>query len=556
VPATLRSLRIRNLALVESLDWELESGFNVVTGETGAGKSIILGALKLVLGERADKSLIRAGTDQCSVETLFELDDSARIDQILEEQGIEPCEEGRLLLRRIFAASGTNRQFINGSLSTLAVLKEVGNRLVDLHGPHDHQALLARDEQLRLLDAFAENSGSLNEYQRVFQAQADLHRELRQLESEYAENNIVLWQHQRAELQGAGLKVGELAAVQARYAVAANARRILELTSAIIYGLSHSEESVLIRLAEVARLLKELERLDGGTVEFMESHRVATVELEELEQGLLHYQDKLEIDPGALHQMEERLNLIQALQRKYQRDEGGMLELAGELEEKLNRVERRDEVIAQIQSKIEIFSQQVRQLCAQLTRKRRSAASELEGRIGQHLSELGFRQANFKIEFDALHQPGNTGADAAEFLFAANPGEPLRPLRAIASSGEISRIMLAFKTALAQQDLVGLLVFDEIDANVGGEIANAVGSKMQALGATHQILAITHMPQVAAAAPTHFLVTKEVDGGRTRTALEEVKTDRRVDEIARMLGGKTKSAVAHARELLRLANSK
>lgn len=554
MPATLRSLQIRNLALVESLDWELESGFNVVTGETGAGKSIILGALKLVLGERADKSLIRTGADQCSVETLFELDDSARIDQILEEQGIEPCEEGRLLLRRIFAASGTNRQFINGSLSTLAVLKEVGNRLVDLHGPHDHQSLLARDEQLRLVDAFAENGGSLNEYQRAFQAQADLHRELHQLESEYAENNVVLWQHQRAELQGAGLKVGELATVQARYAVAANAQRILELTSAIIHGVSHSEESVLVRLAEVARLLKELERLDGDTAEFIESHRVATVELEELEQGLLHYQDNLEIDPGALHQMEERLNLIQALQRKYQRDEEGLLELAGELEEKLSRVERRDEVAAQIQSKIERFSQQVQQLCTQLTGKRRSAASELEGRIGQHLSELGFRQANFKIQFDALHEPGSTGADVVEFLFAANPGEPLRPLRAIASSGEISRIMLAFKTALAQQDLVGLLVFDEIDANIGGEIANAVGLKMQTLGATHQVLAITHVPQVAAAAPTHFLVTKEVDGGRTRTALEEVKNDRRVDEIARMLGGKTKSAVAHARELLRLAD--
>jgi len=538
------------------MDWELESGFNVVTGETGAGKSIILGALKLVLGERADKSLIRAGADQCSVETLFELDDSVRIDQVLEEQGIEPCEEGRLLVRRIFAATGTNRQFINGSLSTLAVLKEVGDRLVDLHGPHDHQSLLSREEQLRLVDAFAENEGLLTEYQRVFQGQADLHRELRQLESENAENNIALWRHQVAELQGAGLKAGELAAIQARYAVAANARRILELTSAIIHGLSHSEDSVVMRLAEVARLLRELERLDGGTAAFVESHRVATVELEELEQELLHYQDKLELDPGALKEMEERLNLIQALQRKYQRDEEGMLELARELEDKLSRIERRDDSIAQIRSKIEMFSQQVRQLCAQLTRKRRSAASELKGRIGQHLSELGFRQANFKIQFDALQAPGNSGTDAVEFLFAANPGEPLRPLRAIASSGEISRIMLAFKTALAQQDLVGLLVFDEIDANVGGEIANAVGLKMRALGATHQVLAITHMPQVAAAAPTHFLVTKEVAGGRTRTALEEVQNDRRVEEIARMLGGKTRSAMAHARELLKLANIK
>jgi DNA repair protein RecN (Recombination protein N) len=551
VPATLRSLRIRNLALVESLDWELESGFNVVTGETGAGKSIILGALKLVLGERADKSLIRAGADQCSVETLFELEDSVRIDQLLEEQGIDPCEGGRLLLRRIFAVTGTNRQFINGSQTTLAVLKEIGDRLVDLHGPHDHQSLLSRVEQLRLVDAFAENNAVLNEYQRVFQAQADLHHELHELQSEYAEDNIALCRHQLAELQGAGLKVGELAALQAKYAVAANARRILELTSAIIHGVSQAEESVLMRLAEVARLLKELERLDASTAEFNESHRSAAVELEELERAILRYQGKLEIDPGALHQMEERLNLIQGLQRKYHQDEKEMLELVSELEEKLNRVERRDEFIAQLQAKIEVHSRQSRVLCAQLAEKRRSAASELGRRIGKHLSDLGFHQARFEIYFEALDDPGNTGADAVEFLFASNPGEPLRPLRAIASSGEISRIMLAFKTALAQQDLVGLLVFDEIDANVGGEIASAVGSKMKALGATHQVLAITHMPQVAAAAPTHFLVSKEVDDGRTRTALEKVRDDRRVDEIARMLGGKTKSAVAHARELLK-----
>ncbi|MGA8659812.1 MAG: DNA repair protein RecN [Chthoniobacterales bacterium] len=551
MPATLRSLRIRNLALVESLDWELESGFNVVTGETGAGKSIILGALKLVLGERADKSLIRAGADQCSVETLFELEDSVRIDQLLEEQGIDPCEEGRLLLRRIFAVTGTNRQFINGSQTTLAVLKEIADRLVDLHGPHDHQSLLSRVEQLRLVDAFAENNAVLNEYQRVFQAQADLHHELHELQSEYAEDNIALWRHQLAELQGAGLKVGELAALQAKYAVAANARRILELTCAIIHGLSQAEESVLMRLAEVARLLKELERLDASTAEFSESHRSAAVELEELERAILRYQDKLEIDPGALHQMEERLNLIQGLQRKYHQDEKEMLELVSELEEKLSRVERRDEFIAQLQAKIEVHSRQLLVLCAQLAEKRRSAASELGRRIGKHLSDLGFHQARFEIYFEALDDPGNTGADAVEFLFASNPGEPLRPLRAIASSGEISRIMLAFKTALAQQDLVGLLVFDEIDANVGGEIANAVGSKMKALGATHQVLAITHMPQVAAAAPTHFLVSKEVDDGRTRTALEKVRDDRRVDEIARMLGGKTKSAVAHARELLK-----
>jgi DNA repair protein RecN (Recombination protein N) len=551
VPATLRSLRIRNLALVESLDWELESGFNVVTGETGAGKSIILGALKLVLGERADKSLIRAGADQCSVEALFELEDSARIDQILEKQGIDPCEEGRLLLRRLFAASGTNRQFINGSQTTLAVLKEIGDGLVDLHGPHDHQSLLSREEQLRLVDAFAENEAALDEYQRVFQAQADLQRELLQLQSEYAEDNIALLRHQLAELQSAGLEVGELTALQAKYAVGANARRILELTSAIIHGLSQSDEAVLTRLAEVARLLRELERLDGSTAEFNENHRSATVELEELAQAILRYQDKVEIDPGALQQMEERLNLIEALQRKYRRNEEEMLELASEVEEKLSRVERGDEFIAQIQSKIELHSRQTQVLCAQLAEKRRSAATELGRSLRKHLSDLGFYRAHFQIHFDTLNEPGKTGADAVEFLFASNPGEPAKPLRAIASSGEVSRIMLAFKTALAQQDLVGLLVFDEIDANVGGEIANAVGSKLKALGATHQVLAITHMPQVAAMAPTHFVVSKEVDDGRTRTALEEVKDNRRIDEIARMLGGKTKSAVGHARELLK-----
>jgi DNA repair protein RecN (Recombination protein N) len=550
VPATLRSLRIRNLALVEFLDWELEPGFTVVTGETGAGKSIVLGALKLVLGERADKSLIRTGAEQCSVEALFEVADAARINALLSEQGVDPCEDKQLLLRRVLATNGTNRQFINGCQTTLSVLKEVGDGLVDLHGPHDHQSLLAREYQLRLVDAFGGIEDIYHSFREALEKLGILRAELNELETANSAGNLELWQHQAAEIRDAGIQVGESETLEAKYAVASNARRILELTSLSLLQLADAEDSILTRLGDIARTLRELDKLDPGTVELARIHQSGTVELEELEQGLRHYQQKIDVDPGTLRQLEERLNLLETLRRKYHRNEEELLALAAELGERLSQIDGREAALEKLRADVEATSRKIQDIGKNLASSRRVAGTKLAGQIGVHLADLGFQQAKFDLEWKELADPISSGFDQLEFLFSPNPGEPLKPLRAIASSGEISRVMLAIKTALAQQDLIGLLVFDEIDANVGGEIAHAVGRKMQTLGENHQVLAITHMPQVAAAARKHFFVSKEVSEGRTRTALQEVGGAERLDEIARMLGGKSRSALEHARTLL------
>jgi DNA repair protein RecN (Recombination protein N) len=550
VPATLRSLRIRNLALVELLDWDLASGFTVVTGETGAGKSIILGALKLVLGERADKTLIRTGADQCSVEALFDLDDIVKINRLLQEQGIDPCEDGRLLLRRTYAISGTNRQFINGSQTTAAFLKRIGDGLVDLHGPHDHQSLLSTEHQLALIDAFGGNEKLLKLYREEYSSLSSLRKEREELLRETTEANLHLWRYQLQELEAAELQSGELTALQARHRAASNARRLLEISGAILQGLSEAENSILSQLADIARLLRELNRLDESTSDFWRAHETATIELEELGRDIAGYQAGVEIDPEALRKLEERLNLLQSLQRKHARDEEGLIALTNELSRLVERFNQRDQMLARIEAELREAEEQVRIRGKELTGARSKAATKLTQVIRMHLKDLGFKQAGFEIQINARTEPGDDGFETIEFFFAPNPGEPTKPLRAIASSGEISRLMLAVKTALSEQDLVGLLVFDEIDANVGGEIAHSIGAKMRSLGAHRQVLAITHMPQVAAAASCHFYVSKEVTGGRTRTGLTEVVGTQRVEELARMLGGKSKSAVEHAKEML------
>jgi DNA repair protein RecN (Recombination protein N) len=555
VPATLRSLRIRNLALVESLDWELASGFSVVTGETGTGKSIIVGGLKLVLGERADKSLIRTGADQCAVEALFELEEILEVDQMLGEQGIDACEEGQLLLKRIFSVSGGSRQFINGSQTTLGVLKQVGDGLVDLHGPHDHQSLLSCDQQLVLIDAFAEHRELLQTYRASFQRLSGLRMEREELLEQTTNQNLDLWRHQLEELESASPQPSELQALQTRYSLASNARRLIEVTGAILQRLSASEDSVLKQVAEIARQLREINRLDESTTELMRAHEAAAIELEELERSIVTYRTRLEIDPEALRWMEERLNLLQSLQRKHHRDENGLLELMEELKGRLERQDRREEMLAQIDARLLSEADTLKLFGDELTRSRTRTAKSLSKTIQAHLKDLGFGQAAFEIRIDSASEPRATGFETVEFLFAPNPGEPLKPLRAVASSGEISRVMLAVKTVLAQQDLVGLLVFDEIDANVGGEIAHSIGTKMRSLGDNRQVVAITHMPQVAAAASRHFKVSKAVTEGRTRTSLTEVEGESRVEELARMLGGKTKSAIEHARELLKRRKS-
>jgi len=552
VPATLTSLRIRNLALVEELTWTLASGFTVVTGETGSGKSIIVGALKLILGERADKTLVRTGAESCTVESVFQFSDTKVLNRELEEFGVEPCEGGELILKRVFSTTGTNRQFINGSPTTLAVLKELGDGLVDLHGPHDHQSLLSDTKQLSLLDAFADAAALLEKYEGQYQKLNQLIEEHTELSTSEAalEREVDLLRHQVREIEAAQLRADEETELLAKYSVWANSRRLLEVSTQVIGRLSEADDAVLGRLTEIGKLLRDLERIDPAATRFSESHQRAATELEDLAQSLQDYAQEMDLDPERLAQMEERVSLFETLKRKYGGSIAEVITFGEQAGERLRKIESRGTELERLAGEIEAGRKAVQETGKKLNAKRAAAAPKLATSVTTHLRDLGFKKSDFRVSLASLEKPGPHGLESIAFLFAPNPGEPPKPLKAIASSGEISRVMLAVKSSLAAQDTIPLLVFDEIDANVGGEIAHAVGAKMKSLAAEHQVLCISHLPQVAAQANTQFVVTKEFMKDRTISQLEKVEGKARVEEIARMLGGKSDSALAHAKTLL------
>src|SRR3954469_18176475 len=552
--AVLTLLRIRNLALVEELEWQIGPGFIAVTGETGAGKSIIIGALQLLLGERADKSLIRTGADLCTVEAVFSGAELQRLNSNLTEAGIEPCEDD-LILKRTLSSSGTNRQFINGSPTTLSVLKHLGDELVDLHGPHDHQSLLSPERQLSLLDSFARAEQQLDEYR-------TLYRQLQTLLAEHAaldtaetarEQELDLLRHQITEIASAKLVASEEEEIEKRYKLASNSKRLIELASGIANRLSEADNSVLAQLAETQRLLRELEKIDSSITQFSSAHAAAVVELSEIARTLSAYAEKFDLDPEQLAAVEQRVSLFETLKRKYGGSIADVITFGERAAERMRKIEGRDAELERLTKDMENVRAQMNRAGEALRKSRLKVAPKLSENIRRNLRDLGFRQSEFEVKLTALDAPRPNGFDSIELLFSPNPGEPLKPLRAIASSGEISRLMLAIKSALAAHDAIPLLVFDEIDTNVGGEIAHAVGAKMQTLAKDHQVICITHLPQVAAAASVHFVVTKEVIRGRTHSQLREVKGKARREEIARMLGGKSESALKLAASMLEQA---
>ena len=548
----LQLLRIKNLALVEDLEWEIAPGFIAITGETGAGKSIIIGALQLLLGERGDKSLLRSGAETCTVEAIFHGDECAKWNERLEESGIEPCD-GDLILKRSLSRSGNNRQFINGSPTTLANLKELGDDLVDLHGPHDHQSLLSPDRQLDLLDAFAAAKEAREKFLKIF-------RELRALEAEHAalntaesarEQELDLLRHQTNEIHAANLSAEEEAQIESRYRLASNSRRLIELASVVATKLSEADDAILAQLGETQKLLRELEKLDPAMATPANAHESAVVELSEIARDLGRYAENLDLDPEQLAALEQRVSLFESLKRKYGATIADVIAFGERATDRMRKIEGRDEERRRLTNEIATHTAELQRAGETLTRLRAKAAPKLSEMVRRNLRDLGFKQSQFEARLSETETPRASGFDTVELLFSPNPGEPLKPMRAIASSGEISRLMLAIKSALAAQDAVPLLVFDEIDANVGGEIAHAVGARMRELAKRHQVLCITHLPPVAAAATSQFVVTKEVRSGRTFTQLREVTGKARREEIARMLGGKSEEAMKLAATMLR-----
>ncbi|HEU0273787.1 MAG TPA: DNA repair protein RecN [Candidatus Udaeobacter sp.] len=551
MPVVLTLLRIRNLALVEELEWQIAPGFVAVTGETGAGKSIIIGALQLLLGERGDKSLIRTGAEVCAVEAVFSGDNLDELNAELVKAGIEPSEND-IIIKRTFSVTGGTRQFINGSPTTLSILKNLGNVLVDLHGPHDHQSLLSAETQLKLLDSFAQADKQLDEYRKHYW-------QLQRLVAEHAalntaetarEQELDLLRYQVGEIRSANLRGDEEDEIEKRYKLASSSKRLIELASAIANKLSEADNSVLSQLAETQRMLRELEKIDSSIAQFSSAHAGSVVELSEIARALSAYAEKLDLDPEQLTALEQRVSLLETMKRKYGGSISEAIAFGERAAERMQKIEGRDAELERLSNEIESVRECMNRAAEGLRKLRTKAAPKLAENIRRHLRRLGFRQSEFEVTCKSLEEPRPSGFDSVELLFSPNPGEPLKPLRAVASSGEISRLMLAIKAALAAHDAIPLLVFDEIDTNVGGEIAHAVGEKMRMLGRDHQVICITHLPQVAAAASSHFVVTKEVSRGRTFSNLREVTGKSRQEELARMLGGRSQSALNLAASLL------
>ncbi len=549
----LTTLRIKNLALVSDLTLELQPGCNVITGETGAGKSVILGALNLVLGQRADRALIRSGSDSCSVEAVLDVAKlRAPLKSFLDENGLEPCEDGQLVLKRTFTSAGTNRQFVNGSATTLNTLAELGEWLVDMHGPHDHQSLLHPAKQLAILDAFGGLEALRAQFSELVSQQARLEEQKSALivdEKTYAQQ-LDLLRFQVQEIEAARLQPDEEEALTQEHNRASNAARLLQLSQAALDVLSESENSLLTQAGVIGRTLQELHRVDAGAAGLVELHEQGVSVLRDLQTELSRYADRVDVDPARLAELDERLNLIHSLKRKYGASLAEVIAFGAEAKQKLQVLESRDAELARLNAALTKLDVELKKVGNKLTAERKKVIPQLAKAAAKQLADLGFKQSKFDVALTAT-EISAAGFDAVEFQFSPNVGEPLKPLRAIASSGEMARVMLALKTVLAAQDEIPVLVFDEVDANVGGETANAVGEKMKQIAAKRQVLCITHLPQVAAPADAHYVVTKQVKDGRTISEINLLDKKSRVTELARMLGGQSDAARKHAETLLR-----
>ena len=549
----LHSLHVRNLAIVENSRVEFESGLNVITGETGAGKSILMGALDLVLGGRGDKTLIRAGEDRCRVEAAFQLADPAAVDIILDELGLDPCTDGQLVIRRVVSTAGSGRNFINDSATTVQVLKRVGNLLVDMHGPHDHQSLLNQDFQLDILDAFGHVWKPRDVYEGQYRGLTELQARLLELQAddEDVAQLIDMLAFQVKEIEDAALTDDDEGDLEREHARVANAQRILELAGVAEKALTEDDTAAFNSMVFVQQAFTELAGIDGTAGEWLAEARSIAVQLQELSTTVSAYAQSVDADPSRLQWLEDRMALLQKLKRKYGGSVADIRQFLAAARAKLRDLETRHERIATLEADITTARVAVGKAGKALGKVRRKAAGEMAKQITAELRDLGFAHGAFDVGLGET-APGPTGMDEIEFGFMPNVGEPMRPLRAIASSGEISRVMLATKSVLAKHDRIPVLVFDEIDANVGGEVGNAVGAKLAAVAATHQVLCITHLPQVAVHGATHLVVEKNVSEGRTHTQIRGLDDEERAEEVARMLGGKglTSVTLEHAREML------
>ncbi|MEW6509698.1 MAG: DNA repair protein RecN [Bacteroidota bacterium] len=568
----LKSLSIRNYALVEELEVELSSGLVILTGETGSGKSIIIGALSLLLGDRASSDVVRKGAEKAVVEGVFQTADNARLRWLMEENGLQPEDE--LIVRREVSAKGQSRCFVADSPVTLALQKQIGELLVDLHGQHEHQSLLRVDTHIAMLDDFGGLDGMVEEFRGLRKKLNDVTarlEELRQRERQLAEKKE-FYEFQIREIDAVDPKPGEEGRLEGELKILENAEKLFSATGTLYGLLSDGEQSVRDMLVIVRNQLQDLAGIDK---EFGEAaHECASAEavVSELAKFIQSYNARIEFNPERLEELRERLGRLAMLKRKY----GGSIESTIAHREKIGQEVLLAENFGDVLSRLSTEQEEARQACAavaqRLSSKRHDVAKKVDRAIVGELEKLGIRNARFstRITQEEIDGAGEgvdflrmgrkslrmnpRGCDTVEFFISTNLGEEEKPLAKVASGGEISRIMLALKSILAKSDRLPVLIFDEIDVGVSGRVAQTVGQSLKSLSGFHQVVAITHLPQIAGLADTHFVVLKTEQGRRTVTTMRRLTLEEQVEEVARLMSGAevTDAGLQGARELMGL----
>ena len=555
----LRELRIQNFAIIDRLEIQFHEQLNVLTGETGSGKSILVDAVDLLLGGRASSEEIRTGCDEAVLEAAFQISADGLIAEQLNEMDL-PVEKGEdLIIRRVLNRAGKSRAQINGRLVTLGQLQRMGNLLVDIHGQHEHQSLLKPEQQLYLLDAFGKLLPLREDYHRhylAFQAVRDELAELTSRERDRFQREDLL-KFQVQEIGSAQLSPGEDARLEQERNILSNAERLAVLADDAYQCLYNADGAIVGQLARVESFLIELVRTDDRMKDLAETCSGAAAQLQDLAGRLRDYKEGIEYDPKRLEQIEDRLHLIASLKKKYAPAVEEILVFHQKAQDDLAVLSGRDERLKTLQAALEEGRLKCADLAKRLTKERMRTARSLEKKVESELAQLKMGRTTFEIRIesrDGIDDFGPSGADAIEFVIAPNPGEAPKPLARIASGGELSRIMLSLKSILAAVDRVPTLIFDEVDAGIGGGVAEVVGQRLKDLARHRQVLCVTHLAQIASQAATHFTVEKGLSDGRTVTQVKKLAKEARVEEIARMLGGRelTPTAFKHAREMLDL----
>jgi len=551
----LQYLRIRNLALLEAVELEFGPGFTAVTGETGAGKSILLGALQLLAGARADKTVIRQGAAVCEVEAALHFPKSAALDAVLDRLELPRCEEGVLLLKRSVLREKAPRITVNGGLATLAALQELGERWIDFHGPGEPRRLLKAGCQLELLDLHAGNRELLGRYDGLYRAWRELQAKAAKLaaEKQLSPDQIDYLRSEVESIDGLELSEENVEALERDFQRMNRAQELLHAARAVAEGLS-GDDGLLGRLAPLVREGRGLEQLDPSSKPLVDRLAALAVEAEDIGREFETLGGDFSFEPEQVETLTARMEAWLDAKRKYGGAVAAVLEAAEEMRGRLAVQGDLAGAMARLEQEIAAAKALALAAARELRTLREKAARELAKLAGKRIVELGFKRAEFSVRLTTEPDLGPTGDCGCEFLFSPNVGEAPMPLHKIASSGELARVMLALKTILADVDRVPLLVFDEVDANVGGEIGRIVGEKMAGIAEKHQVLCVTHLPQVAAQAANHLVVEKDQSGDRAEVKIRAIHEEKkeRVSELARMLGDRTaKAALQHATELLK-----